>query len=189
MPSYVPFMTDSHPTANAPTSPDLPDPDLSHPVLTDLGSTGSGLPNRVDLTPTVLEREWVVTIDTPVGGIDQLTQALGEQIPLVQGPYDNCLYVRMGGYQQFRALDGSHAGAEGTIQRTEAAQLEFAIPPQQERLAQVFDVIFAAHVNEEPTIRVSERLASRSKLLDDAHNPNRYWNRPDAEALHGDVVS
>ena len=44
------------------------------------------------------------------------------------------------------------------------------------------------HVNEEPTIRVTEAWGCRSKLLDDKDNPNRYWNRPDAATLHGKSV-
>ena len=142
----------------------------------------------LDTGPAILEREWVITIDTPTAGVEQLTAALGKRIPLLQGPYDNCLYVRESGYQQFRALEGSHAGAEGTVQRTPASQVEFAIPPDQELLQQVFEVVFGAHVNEEPTIRVSEALGSRSKLLDDADNPNRYWNRTDADEIHGEAI-
>lgn len=139
----------------------------------------------MDMAPTILELEWVVTIDTPTAGVDQVAAALGGHVPLVQGPYDNCLYVRDGGYQQFRALAGSHAGDEGTLQRTAASQIEFSIPPDLQLLDRVFNVVFAAHVNEEPTIRVQEAFGSRSKLLDDRDNPNRYWNRPDADQLHG----
>ncbi len=142
----------------------------------------------LDLASTVLELEWLITIDTPVAGVEQVTKALGLNIPLLQGPYDNCLFVRGAGYQQFRSLEGSHGGDEGTIQWTAAAQIECSIPVDPALLAQVFDVVFAAHVNEEPTIRVSEAIGSRSKLLDDADNPNRYWNRPDAAAIHGEVV-
>lgn len=142
----------------------------------------------LELAPAILELEWVVTIDIPTAGVDQVTAALGDQIPLVQGPYDNCLYVREAGYQQFRALEGSHAGDEGTLQRTAASQIEFSIPRDLRLLSDVFDVVFAAHVNEEPTIRVHEAFASRSKLLDDHDNPNRYWNRPDADQLHGNAI-
>lgn len=142
----------------------------------------------LDMTPATLESEWVVTIDTPTGGVDQVTAALGEHIPLVQGPYDNCLFVRETGYQQFRALEGSHAGEEGTVQRTVASQIEFSIPPDSQLLRRVFDAVFAAHVNEEPTIRVHESFGSRSKLVDDRDNPNRYWNRPDSGELHGIAV-
>lgn len=141
-----------------------------------------------DMAPASLEREWLVTVDTPTGGVGPVMEALGRELPLVQGPYDNCLYVREGGYQRFRALEGSHAGAEGTVQQTPACQIVFSIPPSRALLSKAFEVIFAVHVNEEPTIRVEEVWGSRSKLLDDKDNPNRYWNRPDAAALHGQAV-
>ena len=139
-----------------------------------------------DMTPAILEREWVVTIDTPTGGVEPVLVALGRDLPLIQGPYDNCMFVRESGYQRFRALEGSHAGEEGTIQKTQAQQIVFSLPCDPELLRKAFDVIFSVHVNEEPTIRVEEVWGSRSKLLDDKDNPNRYWNRPDAAEIHGD---
>ena len=141
-----------------------------------------------DMPPAKLEREWIITIDTPTGGVASVLTALEKELPLTQGPYDCCTYVRDGGYQRFRALEGSHAGAEATIQQTPASQIVFSISQDKELLTKAFEVIFSAHVNEEPTIRVEEAWGSRSKLLDDKDNPNRYWNRPDAEALHGKAV-
>jgi len=142
----------------------------------------------LDLPATTLQREWAITVDTPHGGVESVVTALGKTLPLVQGPYDHCIYVRESGYQRFRALEGSHAGAEGTIQQTPAAQVVFSLPPDPELLKKAFEVIFAVHVNEEPTIRVAEVWSSRSKLIDDKDNPNRYWNRPDAESLHGKSI-
>ena len=149
--------------------------------------TTKHLLNGFDMAPATLEREWVITIDTPTGGVEPVLTALGKELPLVQGPYDNCMFVRESGYQRFRALAGSHAGAEGTIQKTAAQQIVFSLPCDPDLLRKAFDVIFSAHVNEEPTIRVEEVWGSRSKLLDDKDNPNRYWNRPDAAELHGDA--
>ncbi len=48
--------------------------------------------------------------------------------------------------------------------------------------------VFKHHVNEEPTIRIQEAFGSRSKLLNDSDNPNRYWNRTDADVIHGHSV-
>ena len=140
------------------------------------------------MAPATLEREWEVTIQTPVGGLDSLLDALGEAIPLKQGAYDHCVYVREKGRQRFRALEGSHAGNEGSVQSTEAAEVVFSIPPDEAMLNKVFETVFAAHVNEEPTIRVQELWGCRSNYLDDKDNPNRYWNRPDAAKIHGTAV-
>jgi len=144
--------------------------------------------DKLELTTTSLVRQWLITIDTPVGGVDQVVSALGEEIPLVWGPYDNSMYINESGFQRFRALEGSHAGSEGTVQQTAASQIVISIPPDSELLAKTFDVIFRVHVNEEPGIIVEEVWASRSKLIGQ-DNPNRYWNRADAAEMHGETVT
>jgi hypothetical protein len=95
------------------------------------------------------------------------------------------LYVRQNGYQQFRALEGSHAGNEGTIQTTEADEIVFTIPSDLSLLRKAFEVIFKFGVQEDPTVHIEQIWGSRSKYLDDKDNPNRYWNRPDADEIHG----
>ena len=142
----------------------------------------------VELKPTALIRQWQITIDTPIGGVDQVVTALGENIPLVWGPYDNTMYINESGKQRFRALEGSHAGNEGTVQQTAASQIVIFIPPDEKLLAQTFDVIFDVHVNEEPGIIVEEVWASRSKVIGQ-DNPNRYWNRDDSQQMHGEAQS
>ena len=141
--------------------------------------------HNVDLRVAVLTAEWLVTIDTPRAGAASVLQGLEEDLSLTQGPYDCCSYTSSGGTQRFRCLEGSHAGNEGTIQQTEAAQIVVSLPQDMELLQRLFDSVFKHHVNEEPTIRVQEAFGSRSKLLDDKDNPNRYWNRADADTLHG----
>ena len=141
--------------------------------------------NLLDVGAAVLHQEWMIVIDTPDGGVAQLLNALEAHLPLQQGPYDCCSFVQTSGYQRFRALDGSHAGDEGTIQETVASQIIFSIPQDKALLQHVFKIIFETHVNEEPTIRVQPAWGSRSKLIDDKNNPNRYWNRSDANTLHG----
>jgi len=140
----------------------------------------------LDFEAAYLEREWRVTVQTPRAGLEQLAAALGDALPLRQGAYDHCLYVRGAGRQRFRALDGSHAGAEGTLQTTDAVEAVFSIPADAALLRRAFAVIFANHVQEEPTVQVQEVWGSRSRYLDDKDNPNRYWNRPDAAEIHGE---
>jgi len=141
--------------------------------------------DKVDLAVASLDKEWRVTVQCPVGGVAVLLSALGRQLPLMQGSYDNCLYVRPAGYQTFRALEGSHAGNEDTIQTTKSDEIVFTIPPDLSLLRKAFDVIFTFGVQEDPTIHIEQIWGSRSKYLDDKNNPNRYWNRPDADEIHG----
>ena len=139
----------------------------------------------VDLAVASLEREWRVTIQCPTGGVTVLLDTLGSQLPLRQGAYDSCLYVRQNGFQRFRALEGSHAGNEGTIQTTEADEIVFTIPSDLSVLRKAFEVIFKYGVQEDPTVHIEQVWGSRSNYLDDKDNPNRYWNRPDADEIHG----
>ena len=141
--------------------------------------------HMADMRVAVLAAEWLVTIDTPRGGVDTVLQGLEEDLALTQGPYDRCSYTNGGGTQRYRCLEGSHAGDEGTIQQTAASQIVVSIPQEKALLQRLFDSVFKHHVNEEPTIRIQEAFGSRSKLLDDKDNPNRYWNRPDKNTLHG----
>lgn len=145
--------------------------------------------DQIKMAPAYLEREWRITIQTPIGGVDAVLDALGDALPLKQGAYDNCAYVRGGGSQRFRALEGSHAGNEGTVQVTDAAEIVISIPPDKAMLNKVFETTFAVHVNEEPTIHVEELWGCRSNYVDDKDNPNRYWNRPDSEQIHGNAVN
>lgn len=139
----------------------------------------------LDAGSAVLEPEWMITIDTPDAGVASVLDALEKHIPLTQGPYDCCSFTRRSGKQRFRCLEGSHAGDEGTIQQTSASQIIVSIPQDEALLRKLFETVFKSHVNEEPTIRVQSVWGSRSKLIGDKNNPNRYWNRPDADAIHG----
>ena len=144
--------------------------------------------HQADMRVAFLTAEWLVTIDTPNGGVETVLQALEQDLSLTQGPYDCCSYTHGGATQRFRCLEGSHAGNEGTIQQTAASQIVVSIPRERDLLQRLFDSVYQHHVNEEPTIRVQEVFGSRSKLLDDKDNPNRYWNRADANTLHGHTV-
>jgi len=144
--------------------------------------------NGMDVGAASLCAEYLVTVDTPVDGIPGLLDGLESEVPLLQGPYECCSFVLHAGYQRFRALEGSHAGAESHIQQTAAAKIIFSIPEDDVLLKRVFETLFRYHVNEEPTVRVQSVWGSRSKLQDDKDNPNRYWNRPDADRIHGEAT-
>lgn len=136
-----------------------------------------------------LEAEWVITIQTPAGGLDGLLTALGENLPLKQGHYSHCAYVRHGGRCRFKSEDGAHGGAEDTIQEVDSAEVIISIPQDLEILRTALDVIERHHVQEEPTVRIASEFGLRSHYRSDASNPNKYWNRSDRDALHGDAVA
>ncbi len=136
-----------------------------------------------------LEKEWVLVIQTPVRGMDVLLEALRNHVDLKQGHYECCLHISSAGEQQFRALKGSHAGVEDTIQSVPVVDITISMAAQELLMAQALAVIFEHHVHEEPTIRVSESWATRSKYLNDSDNPIKYWNRADAAQIHGTAIS
>ena len=47
--------------------------------------TGKHELDGFDMPPASLEREWVVTVDTPIGGVEPMAEAVGRELPLVQG--------------------------------------------------------------------------------------------------------
>ncbi len=132
-----------------------------------------------------LQREWKICVLTPKGGVETLVEALDKYVPLIQGKYSNCMYIRSRGSTRFKALEGAHAGAEETIQETDSVEIIFTLPTNKETLEEALKTIFTYHVNEEPTIYISEIWGSRSNYLDDKDNLNRYWNRSDAQEIHG----
>jgi len=136
-----------------------------------------------------LAREWLVAIQTPVDGAQPVIDALSKDIPMIQGCYDQCLYVTGAGHQRFHARAGSHADVENTVQSTSAIEITFSIPQDPELLDRVFETVFAVHCNEEPTIRILETWGSRADALNDRDNSHRYWNRANARSIHGQAVA
>ncbi len=132
-----------------------------------------------------MKRAWRVTVQCPQGGVLLLQEKLGAELPLNQGAYVNCLYVRSGGQQTFRALEGSHAGDEGAVQTTNCSEIVLAIPQEPEVLKDALRVIFRYGVQEDPTVQIDEIWSCASHYLEDKDNPNRYWNRSDADEIHG----
>ena len=85
----------------------------------------------LDLVSAILKKEWRITIQC-----------------------DHCMYIRKDGEQRFRALEGSHAGNEGTIQNTACNEIVFTIPTKIETLEKVYEVLFRYGVQEDPDLHV-----------------------------------
>ncbi len=143
----------------------------------------------LDFGYATLEKEWLIYIQTPTLAVNQLTKVLREKLPLRQGYYDSCIFVSEEGTQQFRALEGSHAGDEQTIQAVATTELVVSVPANEAELREAIGVIYEHHVHEEPTIRITEAWGTRSNYSEEMNNPNKYWNREDAAEIHGEVLT
>lgn len=124
-----------------------------------------------------MEPLFLVTVQTPAEDVDRLMARVAEIVPLTMGKYDNNAYQSAAGIERYRPLEGAAAGAETDIRkRPGVVTASFQISRDQALLAEIVEAIFQVHSYQEPSITVEELLASRSKGLDDAKNPYRWWN-------------
>ena len=72
-----------------------------------------------------LQTEWVINIQVPSKAIDEFTKMLGAEIPLMQGNYSHCMYVRDAGRCRFKGNEGAHGGAEETIQEVPSGRSNY----------------------------------------------------------------
>jgi hypothetical protein len=124
-----------------------------------------------------MERLLLVTVQMPAEDVDRIMKEVVAVAPLAMGKYDSNAYQSAAGVERYRPLDGAAAGAENDIRkRPGVVEVSFELPDDQTLLEQVVELIFQVHSYQEPVIRIETLLGSRSKGLDDKHNPNRWWN-------------
>lgn len=71
-----------------------------------------------EMEPASLEREWVVTIDTPVAGMDLVLEALGREVPLIQGAAPSSFLIeRIDSLRLWRRPTSTTLPAKGRIVR------------------------------------------------------------------------
>ena len=129
-------------------------------------------------TPSVrMERQIVLRIQAPPGDIERIMAAVTAITPLVMGSYDNNAFQSAPGVERYRPRAGAAAGSEEAVrQRPGVVEVSFQLDPEPALLAEVVEAVFQVHSYQEPCIFIAEVLVSRSKGLDDKHNPNRWWN-------------
>ena len=135
-----------------------------------------------------LDCRWMITVQTPLAALDDLIAAIEKDIPLLQGAYSHCMFVRRDANVRFKNEEGSHGGAEDVVRDVPSAEIVLLIPHDMESLNHAIETIVRVHVHEEPTISVTQSWSYLSGMLKDEDNPNRYWNRADAKELHGDTA-
>lgn len=131
-----------------------------------------------------LQSEWVVNIQVPFKAVDEFTRVLENEIPLIQGNYSHCMYIRDNGRCRFKGNDGAHGGVEDKIQEVLSSEVIISIPQEYEILKRLLEVINKHHVHEEPTVNIIKSLGFRSLYNSYSENPNKYWNRDDKEEIH-----
>ena len=132
-----------------------------------------------------LNCRWMITVQTPQAALDGLITAIDKNIPLLQGAYSHCMFVRKNGSVRFKNEENAHGGAEDVIRDVPSAEIVLLVPYNMKSLNHAIESIVRAHVHEEPTISVTQSWSYLSGSLKDEDNPNRYWNRADAKELHG----
>lgn len=125
-----------------------------------------------------MERLLEVRVFCPEDDAGRILEHVCQITPLKQGEqYDCNAQVSAGGTEVYRPLEGAVAGAEQEPRRRPGiVSLCFELPDDQSLLEQVCETIFQVHSYQEPVIKVQYILACRSKGLDDAANPYRWWN-------------
>ncbi len=124
-----------------------------------------------------MERMLLLTFQAPPGDVDRVMAEVVAITPLTMGKYDSNAYQSGAGVERYRPLAGAAAGAEAEVRkRPDVVEVSFELPDDPALAARVVEAIFQAHSYQEPVIRLQEVLAGRSKGLDDAGNPNRWWN-------------
>ena len=125
-----------------------------------------------------MERLLTVSVFAPEEDADRIMAHVSEIVPLTQGEkYDSNAYQSAPGVERYRPLEGAAAGPETEVRkRPGVVELSFEMPDDQDLLEQVVEAVFQVHSYQEPVIKVQPALVSRSKGLDDSHNPHRWWN-------------
>ena len=128
------------------------------------------------------EPVWTLEIQTLIGDVDRILDAVIEVNPLRYGTYERNGSISAVGMETARPpagsttathVDGFEPGATETYPMVE---VKISIDRDPDVLAEVMDAILEVHHYEEPVIFLREDWVSRSAYNPDNDNPNRWWN-------------
>ena len=121
---------------------------------------------------------WRIRFMAPDEDIDHLFDAIIEVAPLVYGKTDRNAIRSASAIEYYRPMEGTPTGAEeDTRKRPGVTEMAVMIPPDENQLKAIIDVIYQNHSYYEPPITVEPILRSETRGLDDSNNPNRWWNK------------
>ena len=122
-----------------------------------------------------------ILVQVPESDADAVQQAILSVDPLVWGDYDRVSFTSALGIQQFRSLPGGVNAAMEHEAQVACVELQVFTPARGAELERILSAIYAAHPYEEPVIQLVEATRTRHVPGLDEGNPNRFWNRSDAE--------
>lgn len=121
---------------------------------------------------------WRIRFMAPDDEIDRLYDEIITVAPLVYGKTDRNAIRFASAHEYYRPLEGTPTGAEQeTRKRPGVTEMALMIPPDEDQLKAIIDIIYQNHSYYEPPISVEPILRSETRGLDDTDNPNRWWNR------------
>jgi len=124
-----------------------------------------------------MERKCLLTVQAPADDVDRIMAAVIRVTPLSMGKYDSNAYQSGAGIERYRPLGGAAAGPENDVRkRPGVVEVSFELADERDLVEEVIEAIFECHSYQEPVIRISSILTSRSKGLDDSAYPHRWWN-------------
>jgi len=134
--------------------------------------------NNPRFTP---ESGYRVIVQVPQPDCERILAAVLKQDPLEYSDYDQVAFNTSQGTQVFRSMPGGHNPVTTSRVEVPCVELSFFTLAGSQQLARIIEAIYYAHPYEEPVIQIMPALRIRHVRGMDEDNPNRFWNRPDAD--------
>ncbi len=122
-----------------------------------------------------------VSVQVPEEDATRVLEAVLAQDPLCYGDYDQVAFVFSPGTQQFRSLPGGRNAATEVAVFVSCVELSFFTDSDAPVVERILKAIYRVHPYEEPVIQIAAAMRTLHRPGTDEDNPNRFWNRPDAD--------
>ncbi|GGB10308.1 hypothetical protein [Allosediminivita pacifica] len=133
------------------------------------------------------EPAYRVAVQVPEADEARLRAAILAADSLKYGDYDSVTFTTQPGIQRYRSLGTGRNAPSGGVVEVPCAELAFLVPRDPAVLTQVLQAIHQVHPYEEPVVVVTEALRTRHVPGSVEDNPNKFWNRPEADWVPGDL--
>ena len=133
------------------------------------------------------ETVYRVAVQVPEADEPRLREAILAADALLFGNYDSVTFTTQPGTQRYRSLGTGRNAPTGGVVEVPCVELAFLAPHDPAVLTQVLQAIHQAHPYEEPVVVVTEALRTMHVPGSVEDNPNKFWNRPEAGWVPGDL--